>query len=168
MIKILFLIIAIMFSSGVSEAQSPNFGNTYNSKTGKKDMCIRIRSEDGTTIDSIRCKELRITDGYIEEIGEDDDGYFLISVGKCKAVTKTSDYTITTDDCLVLCDATSKKVILTLPTVTATCNDSKCRLLDIKKIDSSKNLCVVDGNGSETIDEGLHIERDIDEISIVI
>jgi len=153
MIKILILII-FLFIPVVSFAQSPNFGKTYNSKTGKNSMCIRIRSEDGTTIDSKRCKEFRITDGYIKEI----DGYFLISVGKCNAVTKTTDYTVTVQDCLVLCDATNNEVTLTLPTVAASCSGTDCRLLDIKKIDSSENLCIVDGNGSETIDDGLTAE----------
>lgn len=151
----LFLILFIgMITCSVSLAQSPDFGNAYNSKTGKKDMCIRIRSEDGTTVDSKNCKELRITDGYLEEI----NGYFLISVGKCNAVTKTSDYTITTSDCLVLCDASNNKVTLTLPTVATSCSGTDCRLIDIKKIDSSENLCVIDGNGTETIDDGLTVE----------
>ena len=153
MIKIILTIFLFLFPI-VSFAQSPDFGNTYNSKTGKKDMCIRIRSEDGTTIDSKRCKELRIPDGYIEEVGD----YFLISVGKCPAVTKTADYTITTSDCLILCDASNREITFILPTVASSCTGSNCRILDIKKIDSSNNNCVVDGNGSETIDDGLVAE----------
>ncbi len=127
-------------------------------------MCIRIRSEDGKTVDAKKCKEFRITDGYLEEI----DGYFLISVGKCKAVTKTSDYTITTSDCLVLCDASESDVTFTLPTIATSCNGTNCRLLDIKKIDSSNNDCIVDGNGSETIDDGLiaRIESQYESIKI--
>jgi len=150
MIKILLTIVLLLFPI-TSFSQSPDFGNTYNSKTGKKDMCIRIRSEDGTTIDSVRCKELRIPNGYIEEVGD----FFLISVGKCPAVTKTSDYTVTTSDCLVLCDASNRTIIFTLPTIASSCTGSNCRILDIKKIDSSSNFCIVDGNGSETIDDGL-------------
>ena len=152
--KKLILIIALLFIPIGSFAQSPKFGKTYNSKTGKNDMCTRVRSEDGTTIDAKKCKEFRVTDGYIDEI----NGYFLISVGKCNAVTKTADYTVTVQDCLVLCDATNNKVTLTLPTVAASCSGTDCRLLDIKKIDSSENLCIVDGSGSETIDEGLTAE----------
>ncbi len=117
-------------------------------------MCIRIRSEDGTTVDSKRCKEFRITDGYLEEI----DGYFLISVGKCNAVTKTSDYTITNTDCLVLCDASDNEVRFTLPTLSTVCSGTDCRLIDVKKIDSSSHLCIVDGNGTEKIDEALIAE----------
>ena len=162
--KTLLIILSLLFIPVYSFAQSPLYGKAYNSKTGKNDMCIRIRSEDGTTIDSIKCKELRIPDGYIEEVGD----YFLISVGKCPTTIKTSDYTVTTSDCFVLCDATNRSVTLTLPTVASSCQGTNCRVLDIKKIDSSNNDCIVDANGQETIDDGLiaRIESQYESIKI--
>ena len=72
-----FLILCMIFPAAFSYAQSPKFGKAYNSKTGKKDMCIRMRSEDGATVDSKRCKELRITDGYFTE----ETDWFLINSG---------------------------------------------------------------------------------------
>ncbi len=75
--NILLLIIAFLFLPIGSFAQSPEFGNAYNSKTGKKDICIKMRTEDGTTTESKRCKELRITTGYFTE----EDEYFLLNAG---------------------------------------------------------------------------------------
>ena len=75
--KYLLLTIALLLFSALSFAQSPDFGNAYNSKTGKKDMCIKMLSEDGVTVESKRCKELRITDRYFSE----EEDYFLIKAG---------------------------------------------------------------------------------------
>lgn len=63
-------------------------------------------------------------------------------------VTKLIDYTATVSDHTILCDATSGVVTITLPAVAGTSG----RLYVIKKIDSSANNVVVDGNGSEVID----------------
>jgi len=75
--KIILIIIALLFVPMLSSAQSPDFGNTWNSKTGKKDMCIKFRTEDGTTTESKRCKEIRVTTGYFTE----EDDYFLLNAG---------------------------------------------------------------------------------------
>jgi len=61
-------------------------------------------------------------------------------------VSKTANYTITTDDHTVLCDATSGNITITLPAAT-----SSQREFCIVKTDNTSNTVVVDGNSSETI-----------------
>ena len=63
-------------------------------------------------------------------------------------VTKSSNYTATATDYLILCDASGGAFTISLlasATVTG-------RQYTIKKIDSSGNSVAIDGNGSETID----------------
>ena len=62
----------------------------------------------------------------------------------------STDYTINEDDHFIEVDATSGDVTLTLPPVTA--GIVAGQPLTIKKIDSSANLVILDGDGSETID----------------
>ena len=62
--------------------------------------------------------------------------------------TETSDYTATAADFVILVDATSGPVTITLPA--AALNDG--RHYHVKKIDASANTVTIDGNGSETID----------------
>lgn len=61
---------------------------------------------------------------------------------------KTADYTVTSSDSFVSCDATGGTVTLTLPTAASISG----RNYTFKKIDSSANACVIDGNAAETID----------------
>jgi len=61
--------------------------------------------------------------------------------------TKTSAYTATYFDQVILVDATSGGVTITLPTATGRTDP-----ITVKKIDSSGNAVTVDGNASETID----------------
>jgi uncharacterized membrane protein len=63
-------------------------------------------------------------------------------------VSKTTTYTVSILDELVLLDATSAAFTATLPTAVG--NTGK--VLRFKKIDSSSNIVTIDGNGSETID----------------
>ncbi len=63
-------------------------------------------------------------------------------------LTKTANYTATKDDKVILVDATSGAVTITLPVAAL----SKSIIYDIKKIDSSTNVVTVDADGSETID----------------
>jgi len=65
-------------------------------------------------------------------------------------VAKTADYTVTDTDgeSVILVDASSAAVTITLPTAA----DNSGRVLHIKKTDSSSNAVTVDGEGSETID----------------
>ena len=65
-------------------------------------------------------------------------------------VTKTSNYTVSQNDYTVLGDATSGGITFTLPIASSNTG----RIFYIKKIDSSVNTVTIDGNGSETIDEG--------------
>jgi len=62
--------------------------------------------------------------------------------------TKTANYTLTITDSIILGDATSGAIIITLPVASI----QKGRIYHIKKIDNSINTVTVKGNGSETID----------------
>jgi hypothetical protein len=62
--------------------------------------------------------------------------------------SKAASYTVTNSDELLLCDATSGAITLTLPTAVGVSG----RVFVIKKTDSSANKVTLDGNSSETID----------------
>lgn len=64
--------------------------------------------------------------------------------------TKTGNYTATMADDVILVDATSGSVTITLPTVVGWV---KARPLWIKKIDSSANMVVVATTSSQLVDE---------------
>lgn len=70
------------------------------------------------------------------------------SILSTSVTTKTTSYTALTADEIILCDATSGEITVTLHT--AITNSGK--QLVIKKIDSSNNQVILDGLGSETID----------------
>ncbi len=63
--------------------------------------------------------------------------------------TVTTNYTIINSDDMILCDAINGKITVTLPAAI----DNPGKKYHIKKIDSSNNLVVLDGNKNETIDD---------------
>ncbi len=63
-------------------------------------------------------------------------------------VTKTSNYSLGPDNYIILADATSAAVTLTLPTASAIIG----RLYTIKKIDSSSNQVIIATTGAQTVD----------------
>jgi len=62
---------------------------------------------------------------------------------------KTDDYTATNEDGVIVCDASSRTITVTLTAAAS----SEGKDFFIKKIDSSENAVNIDGNGDETIDE---------------
>lgn len=62
----------------------------------------------------------------------------------------TSNITLNSSHYVVLCNATSGNITVTLP---ASVNNAR-RVYHIKKTDSSSNTVIIDGNASETIDDG--------------
>ena len=62
----------------------------------------------------------------------------------------STTYIIVDDDDVIICDATSAAFTVTLPVAA----DNIGKTYHIKKIDISANAITVDGNGSETIDDG--------------
>ena len=76
-------------------------------------------------------------------------GLTLTGGFKANLVTKTGNYTATSNDYTIICNATSGSFTITLPAVASHTN----RMYHIKKIDSSANTVTVDGNGAETIDD---------------
>lgn len=73
-----------------------------------------------------------------------DSATFL---GGIRTVTSTA-YTVSSGDEMILVDATSGSVTITLPAASS----SSKRILNIKKIDATGNTVTIDGNSSETID----------------
>lgn len=68
--------------------------------------------------------------------------------------TVTTDPTISTTDRTILCDCTSAQITVNLPAAASNLG----RMMWIKKIDSSANKVVIEGNASETIDGALNQE----------
>lgn len=62
--------------------------------------------------------------------------------------TISSGYTALLTDQVILADATSGSLTVTLPLLST----AKNKVFHIKKIDSTGNTVTIDGNGSETID----------------
>ena len=69
-----------------------------------------------------------------------------LSSHKLAVTTKTTNYTATTSDNVILVNASSGDVTITLPASSSGLN------FTVKKIDSSSNTVTVASNGSETID----------------
>lgn len=80
-------------------------------------------------------------------------------------VSKTANYTATTSDNVVLCDATGAAFTIILPTAVGNTGKN----LIIVKTDSTANIVTIDGNASETIDGSLTVicEVQYERISIV-
>ena len=80
-------------------------------------------------------------------------------------VTKTANYTATNLDTVILCDATSGNITITLPAAAGKVG----KVYHVKKIDSSVNTVTVDANASETIDGDLNkvISNQYDAIMII-
>jgi hypothetical protein len=91
----------------------------------------------------------------------------------CKSCTyfdsyaaKSATFTAAATDAFVACDATSGAVTANLP---AAATAGAGRLYTLKKIDSSANACIWDGDGSETIDGGatVSITAQYDSLTII-
>jgi hypothetical protein len=75
---------------------------------------------------------------------------FLSGIGGNLAVTQTSiNYNALLTDDVILVDASSGTVTVTLPAASGNAG----KVYQIKKIDSSGNTVIIDGDGAETIDE---------------
>jgi len=68
------------------------------------------------------------------------------STGNISSIT--TDTTLTSSYYMVLCNASSNSITITLP---AASNNNR-RIYNIKKTDSTGNSITIDGNASETID----------------
>lgn len=71
-----------------------------------------------------------------------------INIKPTALATKTTDYTITATDYTILVDATTTDTTITLPAVSTVQTNE----FHVKKVDSSTNTVIIDGNASETID----------------
>ncbi|HEV2412231.1 MAG TPA: hypothetical protein VGS28_00290 [Candidatus Saccharimonadales bacterium] len=71
------------------------------------------------------------------------------NVNQHAIAVKNSSYILTTNDEVILADATTGPLTITLPTATGNTN-----LYDIKKVDSSSNTVTISASGGQTIDGG--------------
>lgn len=78
------------------------------------------------------------------------DGKHRGEMGQATGGTITSDVTLALGDEVAIVDASSAAITVTLPKAAA----ASGRRVYIKKVDSSGNSVTVDGDGSETIDDG--------------
>lgn len=78
-------------------------------------------------------------------------------------VTKTADYTATSSDYAILCDATSGAFTVTLPAAS-----TSGRVYAIKKIDSTGNAVTIDGNGAELVEGSANQTLDAQYEAVVI
>jgi hypothetical protein len=72
----------------------------------------------------------------------------VLFAGVAEPVTVTGDYTVLSSDSMVLVDASSGPITITLPLVSTVAGET----FTVKKIDSSANAVTIDGSASETID----------------
>lgn len=86
--------------------------------------------------------------------------------GTWALVTKTSSYTVTSSDGVILASASGGAMTITLPAVASV---SVGKIYAVKKLDTSTNVVTVDGNGSENIDGfPSHYLRHQDEYLLVV
>ncbi len=78
--------------------------------------------------------------------------------------TITSNTTLTSAYYVILCNATSGAITVTLPDA----SNNNRRIYNIKKTDSSGNSITIDGNASETIDGILTKSLDVQYESLTI
>jgi len=64
------------------------------------------------------------------------------------STAKTDDYTATDDDEVIICDASSKAITITMPVAAVSIGKD----FFVKKIDSSDNAVNIEADGTETID----------------
>ena len=101
-----------------------------------------------------------LTDVTLSGVAEDDLLHYDSVTGKwinaqtadtdlhLSIATKTSAYTLTTNDDVILVDASSSTVTITLPSAVGVSGET----YHVKKIDSTANNVVIESTGSETID----------------
>lgn len=84
--------------------------------------------------------------------------------GTFSVSTKSSNYTITTSDTVILADATSGSINITLPTASGA---SSYRFF-VKKIDTSTNTVTILRQGSDTIDGGTSALIQVAYVSVTV
>ena len=124
-------------------------------KTKDKVRTRLSQTRGETGVHSIEENELRDFTYSKEEI-DDLTGSVL------ELITATEDYTPGDDDQVILVDASGGEVRITLPPAV----DYNNRTFFIKKIDSSANNMIIDGNEDETIDNNDIITTDVQYLSL--
>jgi len=116
-------------------------------------VAIKVDASAETITLGILTTSKRLKYSATSDMGTDDEDLASkkyvddqISYANLAVVTKTADYTADSEDTVILADATSGDITITLPSASTGLH------YYIKKIDSSSNKVIVDGDGSETID----------------
>jgi len=129
-------------------SQLINRGAQAGGGLGSTDGVMFVKTGDGLDLDGDFVAVALATDGGI--VFETDAGVEklkvdLIALGRTVR-TVTSSETLTATDDIVLVDASSGAVTITLPAAA-----DRAWTYDVGKIDASSNLLTIDGDGAETI-----------------
>lgn len=70
-------------------------GQQHSSYIGTQDKCLTVQTEDGT-VKNLRCKDLKVSDGFLESVGSGSDAYFLLRAGLANggATSMTTNETV--------------------------------------------------------------------------
>ncbi len=126
--------------------------HTYNQIEQSKDLSTLIRMK-WLAVAKRKTETAPVVDRpEMDEMTAADDAVRLEVLAKigdiALVVTVTSDYTATTDDDVILVDATSGSVTITLPSAVGISGE----VYHVKKIDSTNNTVIIESEGSSTID----------------
>lgn len=111
-----------------------------------------LRDNAGTAVVPAADNRISITDDGVVNADKSGNTIALSIVEdafRLGVTEKTANYTAATTDTVILCDATAGAFTITLPTAVG--NTGK--VFEIKKIDAANDV-TVDGDGTETIDDG--------------
>lgn len=133
------------FQSAINATGWVDDGTTVRLQTSTDNVSIGADTEPNSEKLQVT-GSTRTTGEFIEGTGSTTGGVFGLT-----AVTKTSSFTLDNSNSVFFCDTTSGNVTATLVALSGATN----RVYYLKKIDSSGNTCTLDGNASETIDDGL-------------
>ena len=133
------------FSGNWSSSSVLSSGNTTASNEGLTGVGLF----DNKTGVNLNFKNIE-GDGSSITVSDDPSNKSVKISGKYKygITTKTTNYSIQTSDCTILCDTTSNNIILTLPTAIGISGQT----FVVKKIDSSTHYITIQTTLSQTID----------------
>jgi len=141
-----FLHASIPFGWSSTSSASTNNPDTrlYRGAAGRVDVC----STNSSTYGDVKLRNLIAS------------GNLALGI-----VAKTANYTVTANDGVIECDATSGAITLTLPAVSGARPGATYTL---KKTDANANAVTFDGNASETIDGATTVSTTTQHASITI
>jgi len=130
-------------------------------KTKDKVKTTLSKTKGETGVHSIEENELKDYSYSKEETYSKEEVDDLVGCVS-EVITVTDNYTPGDNDQVILVDASSKDITITLPPAV----DYNNKTFFIKKIDSSINNMIIDGNENETVDENETITTNVQYLSL--